>query len=208
MKQIFTYLMIYLFSVSILAQDTISKKNPILFADLYTGLSTNILGLGGFGGVGLNYQLGSNLFTLRYSESSHTSVGTNIFLLGVFGALLPYQEIEKTEFALLYGQRWIKNSSSSSISVGLSYERYQLKDFLFLDKTSISSESVLGFPFEFNVKWFKSEKSKFRILYGLVPVGNPTGYSGSFGLKLYGNISKYSEVGIGIVYGLGFHKEY
>ena len=68
-------------------------------------------------------------------------------------------------------------------------------------------KNFIGFPFEFNVKWFKNNKSKYKI-YEIIPVGKETGLGNSIGFKLLGNISQHSFIGVGIVMGIGYHKEY
>jgi hypothetical protein len=58
-------------------------------------------------------------------------------------------------------------------------------------------------PLEFSIKWFKREQSPYRI-YGIIPVGRPSGIGNSMGFTLIGNISQHSFIGFGI----GHHKEY
>jgi hypothetical protein len=62
-------------------------------------------------------------------------------------------------------------------------------------------------PLQINIRWFKSEKDIYRI-YGLIPVGEPTGFGHSLGISLVANISKHSYVGLAVSFGLGFYKEY
>lgn len=64
-----------------------------------------------------------------------------------------------------------------------------------------------GVPFEANIHWFKARKERFRI-YGLIPLGHPMGFGGSIGLKVFGSVSKNSYIGFGLMYGLGWHREY
>lgn len=64
-------------------------------------------------------------------------------------------------------------------------------------------------PSEANIKLFKSRKKRFRILYGVVPMGEPTSFSfgRSIEFKLFGNISKTpSHKGISL--GFGNHRVY
>lgn len=109
------------------------------------------------------------------------------------------------EVALLYGLRTIEENHAYSFSLGVSYSGYYQN----YDKNvnnNINYDYV-GVPFEANIKWFKEEKRRFRI-YGLIPVGKPTAFGGAIGFKLFGNISRQTYAGIGLTYGLGFHKVY
>jgi hypothetical protein len=177
------------------------KKNPVIFFDEFIGVAFgNAGGLGA--GFGLNYQVNRNFFTARV-------LGTVRFGVDVLAPLVPlpfpYVKNSMGEAALLYGIRNIEKNKSYSFSLGVSYSGYYRNDDKYMD-TEIKYD-YFGVPFEANFKWFKREKKPFRI-YGLLPVGNPTSFGGSIGFKLFGNISKQSYAGIGLSYGLGFHKVY
>jgi hypothetical protein len=58
------------------------------------------------------------------------------------------------------------------------------------------------------MSFFKTKKERFRIFYGLIPVGEPTSFGRAFGFRLYANIAKNSYVGLGLTFGLGWHKIY
>jgi hypothetical protein len=61
------------------------------------------------------------------------------------------------------------------------------------------SKSYVGLPFEANMKWFASKKRSKVIWDILIPSG---------GVKIFGNISKRSFVGLGGTFGIGFNKKY
>ena len=180
---------------------TSDKRNPIIFFDESLGGA-----FGNAGGlaivIGMNYQVNRSLFTVRY-------VGTAKFGVDVIAPLvpLPFIKIKNSmgEVAILYGIRMIEGDKGYSFSLGASYSGYEQ----YYDQTGYNERSYnyFGVPFEANIKWFKSEKKRFRI-YGLIPVGKPTAFGGSIGFKLFGNISKQSYAGVGLSIGLGLHKVY
>ena len=180
-------------------QDSIVKNNnSIFFADVGLGYTNG--SLRGLTGVfSLNYQNKNNLFTFRHLEIIKYD---NID----FFFIIPYNVETKRirEYAFLYGKRYIAEGTSYHFSGGFSYNTYQQKK----DDDIIVSESFIGFPVEAGISWFKDKKERFRVLYGLIPVGKPTGFGRSFGFKLYANIARRSYVGIGLTFGLGWHKIY
>jgi hypothetical protein len=180
------------------------KTNPIVFLDLNIGYVWG--GSSGFiNGTSLNYQVKDNLFTIRTTQL----IDSNLDVLSPY-LPLPVFEVKETlmEYGLLYGKRYVYDNKSLSFSAGIALVERQLCSNVegvssdFLEKTN-----SIGFPFEVNIKWFKSDKEKYRI-YGIVPVGKATSFGNSFGFKLIGNISKTSYVGIELSFGLGFHKAY
>ena len=181
---------------------TSSKQNPIIFFDETLGGAFG--NAGGFAlGLGINYQVNRSVFTARV-------LGTVKFGVDVLDPWipLPFFHVKNSmgEFALLYGRRFIEGGQAYSFSLGASYSGY----FQSYDKfaNDAISYDYFGVPFEANIKWFKKEKKPFRIIYGLIPVGPPTGFGRSIGFKLFGNISKQSYVGVGLSFGIGFHKVY
>jgi hypothetical protein len=186
-------------SLSAKSQDT-TKQNPVVFAELLIGHAYGAGG--GFSlGAATNFQTGKNLFTFRY-------VGTLKLKAGLVLFIIPFFEESRSgeEFALLYGRRFIKEGTSSSFSLGVSYN---LRSETFLNATQPDiKESYVGVPFEANIKFFKAQKKRYRIIYGLIPVGKPTGFGRSIGLKFFGAVSKNSFAGLGLTSGLGFHKKY
>lgn len=180
--------------------DSIQKTNPIIYFEVSAGiarLNSNVTANVNFASI---FQKNKNLFTVRFSESSVINGRLFIFFPIVV------QETINSEFAFLYGRRWLQDNSSTSLSLGVSYNDFKDEFDLNADSYSINSTHI-GFPFEANIKWFKSRKKRVRI-YGLLPVGKPTGLGGAFGFKLSGNISSKSYVSLGLVYSFGFHKQY
>lgn len=180
-------------------QDSIIKKtNPIIFADLSLGYGNGSL-RGLMGGVSFNYQTKSNLFTFRYLEIIRYDKIDLFFIIPI-----NIESRSIREYSLLYGKRYIEDGNSYHFSGGFSYNTYQQKK----DNDIIASESFIGFPLEAGISWFKAKKERFRILYGLIPVGKPTSFGRSIGFKLYANIARRSYVGIGVTFSLGWHKVY
>lgn len=214
MKYIFLFLFPFLLSAQESATDSISFElpNPIIFGEYFSGFGAGN-SFGAYFGGSLNYQHQKHLFSLRYTwfgSIEYTKVrGDNISHLLIFPA---YVNIEKiNDYALLYGNRYINGSFSFSWSVGLgivqSQERSYIED---LNKYGDwKSNTSIGIPLELNVKWFKSEKKRFRAYFGIIPVGKKkVAFGRSFGFKLVGNVSKNSYFGLGISYGFGTHKRY
>jgi len=180
-------------------QDSIGEKsNSIFFADLGLGYSNGTLN-GLTGVLSLNYQKKNNLFTFRHLEIIKYD---NID----FFIIIPYNVETRRirEYAVLYGKRYIEDGTSYHFSGGFSYNTYQQRK----ENDIIASESFIGFPIEAGISWFKDKKERFRILYGLIPVGKPTSFGRAIGFKLYANIARRSYVGIGVTFGLGWHKVY
>lgn len=191
---------------NLITNDSIKRENPILFAEFVIGFSNgDIKGLTGLGS--LNYQLKSNLFTFRTLEIiDNKKVGSFLF----FPILV--MEDRVNEYSFLYGRRFIYDNSSISYSLGFAYIN---REYLVDDLNTVSNyndlnytkQSFVGLPFEFNIKWFNSNKERYRI-YGLIPVGRPISFANSIGFKFYGTVAKKSYFGIGVSFGLGWHKLY
>ncbi len=199
----------------VLGQDTVKtnavvKTNPIIFGEGYIGAP--IAGVSGIEyGLGLNYQIKRSLITARITEFDHTKLDVVqiAFLFGIPISVPIVVDLGYTrEYAALYGLRKIKEGHSFSFSFGVSANtqviKYYDSNYNFQYQTQ---KSYVGLPFELNVKWFKKNKERYRIYY-LIPVGKPTGFGNSIGLKLSGNVSQYSYLAIGVDLGLGFHKHY
>ncbi|WP_242927638.1 hypothetical protein [Pontibacter vulgaris] len=183
------------------AQQT-EKTNPIIFADTYVGFAGGRAG--GFAvGAGLNYQVNRHVFALRYGGA--VGLGTGAILMGMMALPTIRVERESSEIAAMYGWRFIKDNRSLSFSLGASHNRHT---FYPADDSPERKYVYLGLPFEVDLKIFKSNKDRFRILYGLVPIGKPTAFSRSIGFKFFGNVSRNSYAGLGITFGLGMHKTY
>lgn len=180
------------------------KTNPIIFGEGYVGFA--VAGVSGLqGGFSLNYQIKKSFVTLRATEIDDVK-------LTVLAPIIPIPILVDQgnlhEYAALYGLRSIKEGHSISFSLGISQNTRTVKyndsnnNFVYQAKSS-----YVGMPFEFNIKWFKKSKECYRIYY-VFPVGKPTGFGQSFGLKLSGNLSKNSYLAFGLVAGLGYHKHY
>lgn len=186
--------------------DSIEKSNPIIFAESYGGIGGGST-FNFFGGLGLNYQFSkTDLFTFRMAAIIGTS---RVYAALSPVVILPFfaQREVQLEYGLLYGKRWTNGNYSLSVSAGIShfnrlyYENIQDEEKL--------HETYFGVPFEFNVKFFKARKQRFRAYYGLIPIGKKkVSFGRSVGFKLTGNIAKHSNLGIGITYGFGWHKKY
>jgi hypothetical protein len=179
------------------------KSNPVLFSEFFAGYSGGSGG-GLSAGVALNFQSKRSLFTARYLGT--VKINSMLPLLLIFPIFFaePFSGLEET--SLLYGRRFVDDGSAFSFSAGLSYNRFTVygKDS---NNTRVASTTYYaGVPFEANINWFKANKKRLRVLF--MPVGKPSSFGGSFGVKLFGNISRNSFVGLGLVFGIGFHKKY
>jgi hypothetical protein len=173
--------------------------NRIMFGEFLVGATTND---GLAFGANLNYQTGLHLFTARFM--THRNFYNNLI------AEHDHENLDvrsaQDEWALLYGPRFTFERFSASLSAGIS-----------ASSVSIVSSDVqsnldyhhryIGIPYELNLKYFKKSKSRYRI-YGLVPVGKPTTFGRSIGMKLFGNFSREHYFGIGFTLGVGVHKIY
>ena len=95
---------------------------------------------------------------------------------------------------------------SVSISTGISYveTNYYQETEDYYEKVH---EDYFGVPFEVNIKWFKSKKSRFRAYYGLIPIGKKkVAFGRSVGFKMIGNVGQNNYVGLAFTYGFGFIK--
>lgn len=191
-----------LFSLSVYSQEISNSKEPIIFGELLLGGAGEVKGEGGFlYGVTLNYQHENDLFSIRLLEFLQLEWDWEFFLIPIVK-----EKISQKEIALLYGKRWIYDNYSLSASGGVSWNNYS--DNLMNNGNKRVDTNYLGFPLELNFKLFKSRKERYRIIYGMIPIGKPTSFGRSFGFKLVGNISKNSFIGFGVTIGLGIHKKY
>ena len=179
-------------------QDSLKiKQNSIFFVEGSLGYTNGYID-GLTVGAHFNYQIKKNLFTFRFSQT------INIEKLKFF-IIIPVESKINTinEHSLLYGKRYVNDGFSYHFSGGISYNVY---------KSNTGNIDILdrffGFPLEVGVNWFNSKRERYRLLYGLIPVGKPTSFAKSVGVKLYANIARKSYVGIGMTFGLGWHKKY
>lgn len=182
------------------------ESNPILFAEVflgYTGVNFEGLSLG----YTVNYQFENNLITYRnlYVASKNKNRNRGLSETFIFPSFINGNSLN--EYSLLYGKRFLYDNSSLSISIGVSSNTLIYRSKLEDERIRIQN-NYIGVPFEVNFKFFNAEKERYRVFYGLIPIGKPTAFTRSFGLKLYGNFGKVSHLGIGINIGLGWHKKY
>lgn len=203
MKKILITLFVFILSNIQAQKDTLNlnlqvDKNPIIYGsfDLLFGKTFTI-------GGSLNYQHQKHLLTFRIMKHFHLKPTSFILF-----PILNFPEKEISDFGLLYGKRWIFNNHALAISGGLSYNDNVIFKKGWFNNAIEQEFNSIGFPFELSIHWFKSKKEPFRVLYGLVPVGEPTVISRNFGFKIAGNISKESYVGFGFTVGIGAHKVY
>ena len=177
----------------------VSKENPIIFADAFFGLSRGAIdGFGG--GLSFNFQNKNDLFTFKIASFIEIRE-IEVFIIFPTSS----STIVNDEFSLMYGKRYIEDGFSYHFSGGISYNSLRDKDDKLNKDITIN---YVGFPLEIGLSWFKTKKERFRIFYGLIPVGKPTGFGRSFGVKMYANFTKRTYFGIGLNFGLGWHKKY
>jgi hypothetical protein len=85
----------------------------------------------------------------------------------------------------------------------VSYNSYRLKE----KRKVIETSNHFGVPLEVGINWFKSTKRRLA-LFGLIPIGKPTGFGTATGLKLHANLAKKSFVGLSLTTSFGWHKTY
>ena len=146
-------------------------------------------------GTELNYQVQKNLFSIRY---------LGLFEFKSFFLFIPLNVKTTNEYALLFGKRYINQGEVFSFSGGISIlnEKANIGDLQY------KTDNYFGVPLEVNYTFFNNEKERYRIIYGLIPIGKPTAFGRSIGFKLVGNISKSSFIGFGLNLGFGWHKKY
>ncbi|WP_452222759.1 hypothetical protein [Lacinutrix chionoecetis] len=207
------YLFIILLSVvcqPCLAQDIESPKqnsnNPITYLNILIGAGGNKEVSGLTLGLEGNYQLNKDLLTFRMLLISEKKENPNIFdALLIFPLFFGGDSLN--EYALLYGKRFIFDGSALSVSAGISQNIIKYSEEINNNRV-FYRDNYTAIPFEVNYHFFKTRKKRFRVLYGLIPIGKPTGFGRSFGFKLFGSFGKHNYVGFGITTGLGWHKKY
>lgn len=203
-----TVVFLFLVFYKSIAQDSLATKpvdvtNPIVFTEIYGGVAGGSSG-GFFGGLNLNYQTKNSLYTARYTGVVNPRLTAVLFIIPAF-----VNNETISEYAFLFGKRYIYDNHSFSYSGGVSIVN---RNFLIDYPNNLNlyeSQNSFGFPFEVNIKWFKREKKRYRIYYGLISVGKrKVSFGQSIGFKLVGNISKTYFVGVGLNFGIGWHKKY
>ncbi|MFH6996105.1 hypothetical protein [Flavobacterium sp. FlaQc-48] len=204
-KRLLSTFLILLLSGSIHAQqnndvETTEKTNPILYGEIFGGL-TGMKHFGFSGGAELNYQYKKSLFSLRYANVvGYISNDINPF----FPLPTYYKSDDNSEYAVLYGRRWMSERRSFSVSAGISCNNLDSKRRIVDEAEETYTyirnyETFYGVPFEANYKWFYKRKKSKLVYNALIP---------SIGVKLLGNISKNSYIGVGVSIGFGFAREY
>ncbi|MEO8534796.1 MAG: hypothetical protein ABI441_13650 [Flavobacterium sp.] len=196
-KNLFSVFLTFLFLNSIHAQqvnDVQGKRNPIIYMDGFFGPSA-VRKIGISGGVELNYQSGKSLFSFRYINSAGYTRTPNILIY------LPayYKSDDNSEYALLYGRRWLMENHSYSISAGISYNNLELAGRDSDDNRFSYYKNFYAVPFEANYKWYYRKKKSKLIYNAMIP---------SVGVKLFGHVGAYSLIGVGVSVGFGFSKQY
>lgn len=189
------------------AQDSLSvkKENTILFGELTVGRAVLEYG-GAYISTSISYQKNNNLFKFDFSTTIRTQVRAVHILIPL--PIFSTKSITNS-YALLYGKRYFNKGFSYSFLGGISYIKSKIIIPVTQElDTNYSHSNHIGLPLEFNIKWFKEKKKRFRIFYGIIPIGKPTSFGRSIGFKLFANLSKTPYLGLGLTLGLGNHKIY
>ena len=171
-----------------------SPSNPILYLEVPVGIAKQA-GRSLLLGTELNYQVQKNLFSIRY---------LGLFEFKSFFLFIPLNVKTTNEYALLFGKRYINQGEAFSFSGGIAILNEQGNT----NNIQYQTDNYFGVPLEVNYTFFNNEKERYRIIYGLIPIGKPTTFGRSIGFKLVGNISKSSFIGFGLNLGFGWHKKY
>jgi len=180
------------------------QSNPIIYVDGIFGYAGGHA-KGWTVGGSFNIQNKKDLFSFRVLSVNEIDTD-NLASIAIILPLI-FESNTSDEYAILYGRRFLFNDHSLSFSLGASttHRQYKIK----LDDKKLNLvDDYIGIPFEVTMRWFKPTKTRYRAVYGLVPVGKPTGFGRSFAFKLFGSISERSFIGFGISVGFGFHKKY
>lgn len=182
--------------------DSTLKSNPIIFAEVFFGFSGGRAG-GWSLGAEQSYHIENNLFSVRYVGSAKFN---NKGFASPF-VPIPIIEGEATseEFSILYGYRKIIDGDAFSIIGGISRNKYTF--YGNYENNTYKRDYYIGFPIELNYQFFKREKKRIYI-YGIIPVGKPTGIGQGLGIKLIGNISRNPYLGLALNGGFGYFKKY
>ncbi|MCC8409693.1 hypothetical protein LJ707_12205 [Mucilaginibacter sp. UR6-1] len=159
-------------------RDTAIKSNPVIFFNTLFGAGNHGLNLG----AELNYQYNQHIFTIK---ALHATQGEHLYTTPPVTYSPDYDE-----FGILYGQ----SINNMSASIGTSFNKRNQLSYTSQDAINHNSRYI-GFPWEININWFRKKKARYSI-------------GGAVGLKLFGNISKYSHVGLGATLGLGYYKRH
>ena len=189
---------IFLSFLIVNAQDTV-KTNPIIYADAGLGIAAGD-NSGILLNLGINYQVKKSLLTIRAN-----AIGDN-FPEKIVGPG-PRRFSDLYEIGGLYGRRFIKNGHSLSFSAGLAFDDRPVAISTAGQVQQKFENRYPAVPFEINMLWFR-RNMQYNPLHRILKVNETWGYGGSIGVRLSGNVSRYSYVAIGVVAGLGVHKRY
>ncbi|WP_256004018.1 hypothetical protein [Pedobacter deserti] len=194
------FLMLFLLLAASTCATGQENKTRVIFGELWLGGAGDGLGTG----ANINYQRGIHLFTARTSLLAGLPILDSLFLP-------PDREIDRQrtrEFAILYGPRITGKGLSLSVSMGVS-QNFHSASIVDEDDKYLGEESLryVGIPFEVNLKFFKRRKIPYHI-YGVFPVGGPTAFGRSFGLKVFADLRRGGYAGFAFTIGWGVHKKY
>ena len=183
------------------------KSLPIIFGELGIGYGRVFSEEGGLATLGsLNYEFNKNLITARYVDHSQLKLEM-LAITPVTPFPIITTDAKIHELGLLYGRRYTDDGFSYSFSGGIAGYNYIISSKDENGNWYENSKTHFGVPIEFNIKWFKSAKSPYRI-YELIPVGKATALGNSIGFKFFGTISKHTYLGVGLTLGIGYHQTY
>lgn len=196
MKRLILALLIAISALNAAAQ----AGGRIVFGEFMVG-ATNKDGLAF--GTNLNYQTGLHLFTARYL--THRNFYNKLIAGHADNENLNVRS-HQDEWALLYGPRVNFERISVSVSAGISQSIVSIVSSEVQANLNYHNRYI-GIPYELNIKFFKKNRSRYR-LYGLAPIGKPTSFGRSIGMKFFGNFSGEQYIGLGFTLGFGKHKFY
>ena len=124
------------------------KQNIILYPEASLGVFLYKNQSSISGSLSLYYQHQQNLFSIRRRILTSVSDPINKYELIL---------IESHENSMMYGRRIINNRFSYSFSAGISKTYSHVYDEQVKKNVEIS---YIGFPLEFNIKWFKPKKNE------------------------------------------------
>jgi len=192
MKKKLLILFLCVFSVNAFTQENKDKKsNPIIFAEASLGIiNYGNKGKSIYVEVALFYQKNSHLFSLKQK------------ILGgaPFSLKKPKLINSAKEFSFLYGKRFFDENFSYSFSAGISLSKTHERNST---TNEYNKKTFIGIPLELSLRSIKGEKKKKEFSFF-----KPTAFGISAGLKIFGNLSKHPYIGLGIIIGLGYYKNY
>tara|TARA_A100000171_G_C2140567_1_gene155567 strand:- start:2703 stop:3317 length:615 start_codon:yes stop_codon:yes gene_type:complete len=199
----FIFLAFFLF----IAQFTYAQYNdypntPTLYGEVFGGfvLESFDEAAPAFG-LEANYHKGRFLYSVRYTfiPKLTSRLKDVIAFVGIPEVV---QESKTSEFAGLFGPRWIAKNSSYSVSGGVAVSN-RLNVLDPSGREVREKETYLGFPFELNIKWFRNRTDPRNPSDD--DFHNKKPFGAGIGFKIIGNISKHSYVGAAVVFSLGVH---